>query len=1205
MAMVKKEDGQSGAPIEGGRTSGEGATSSVRKPEKPNINALQEFLLQIKLFALLKKNNPGTVGYEKLKEIEVKLSSKDNKERVEAKESIDLLAVEYEVANDKASKESLSEVVKQVFDPGITRPAEVNLLVETITSQNIAISSKLTERQKITEDELFSFEKNLFELKDLLGMREESKDGLKKMQDTLVRAIELRKVRKFEQAPSAYVNPIEPKKNFFSEGSNIGDNPEKIIVRQAPHRQRAWLENKVETTKKHIREELLQNNGEGVAKLEGKDLLSRLEDITDLKARAKNLVGRETGRMSDTLSALSAAEMQYRSALEEKVANDLKMMGEKIDRLAVDEAVSEILSEAKGGRRATGRERYVFGDDAYPKIVDQVAERAKILVESGYAPEQTLHEFFEQMQPDAAGLEGAMNVGKKREQSVKAKAATIGDLLDRAKVDARQVLSDLEKIKDKKERLDYVKAVEKKALPLLGESEKRVFIKFLDGAAGDERFLDVQRRLEDHVHNGRLGQYMVELKAYIARIGLKETSADFQFAFILRNAKDVISSFESDIADEWDAWQGSLFVPPAKAVSPEAYRQIFEKVWGAGNLDHVFNTTYANAEAISITINGERKNMSTAVFYQLLQSSEDSVKLLNAPVNSSDSTAHGITAQYLFGRGVTVVGSIEDGVDRRKIMSENGLVLFDAQKDKISVQYFDLVSKKLQEGTERELSLAEFQDQVTWMERYATNFWMYSGEAGKHYRHYPKEDMENANKWVMAQDQLFEGYGGHFGKYSGPFWQIAKLGHLLREIRAYKDSGVVKGAMLEALKSGGMADSKAAKFADLLGNKMIRKIKVEGKTFKGDLLALEEARLIGNEYANPVEAWNAGKWWLVAHGIPENMVKNATEIKSILDRKALGQKLSEQDENWAAQAGEFFELCKSLQWSSEERAFFGSITAADLAPLVAKQNEIFGSNWAPQNMNEFMKNFQFAAALNLAKYAQGTDTVEYAQKYMKLAEEVAKMLPKIEMGAARAKDFIELRKTLSGYLTPEEVDDYIEILTRKTIQTHRSQTFAPYEIAKTKDDNRTIDYRTQKAADGHTYYFIDRDGHRIAKTEMYNGNFFKERFNHKGWRDSDVETLMAAMSGESMIPRKIAESILDDLIGGGRTIDRVLGAIGIDTKDKKSVGRVVKMVLARGFRFIKRLPLFDDPAWAMWSFGAELLNFTIEAGKEVVKAGTK
>ncbi len=1193
----------------------EASAPKVEKKEKPStrsvqrtapfeeksysVGALQEFLTQIKLFALLKKENPGTVSFEKLKGLEEKLSSKNNDERSVAKKEIDELSDKFSTAKADANK-PLNEVVRTVLDQNISRPAAVQVLIEDITQQNSVITEKLANKKRISKGELEAFGENLNQLKAELGLRVETRDGLVQMDEMLNRAVELRKVRMYMEAPSAIESPINGKKDFFEEGQVLdGENKNKLVIRQANKKDRVRLEKTLESFKDHVRRELIEDNGDRLGELEGEDLLSRLEEVSDLKARMRNLVGKEHGRIEETLEVLSGVEVQYQVALEQRMVGDLKESGVEVNDLAVGEAVRGILSEARGGRRTIGRARYEI-QDSYKEMASKVYKESRKLVNQGYAAPSNGMELPPE---DQQAMLQEMMSGRQREKSVKEKVQEIDSLLKRAQLDGQELLERMHEMQTLDERLDYAKSIERAAFPNLGESERRVLSQFLEASAGSEAFLNIQARLKESVSNGRFGEYMVELKAYIARIGLQETSADYQLAFLLRDAKEVITRFEPDIGDEFDSWRSSLFIPPIKSVSPEAYRQVFEKVWGAGNLDHVFNPSFANAEAMSVTINGQRKNISTAVFYQLLQQTENSNRLLNAPVNSTDSTMFGELVVYLYGKGTTIEGL--GNMSTAIIKAADGSILFDAGRgDKFNIQYFDLVNKSLQAGTEKSISLATMLDQVTWMERYAINFWSYSGEAGNHYRHYPKEDMENANKWLFAQNQMFEGYGGHFGKYDPPFWEIAKLSHMLREIRSYKDSSLIKGATVDTLEKGGMSGSRAAKFAEVFTGKLTKKMKIDEKTFKVGLLTLEEARLIGNTYSNAGEAWGAAGYdWLIAHGTPAEMVKNADEIRVILDKRSRRQKLSEQEKNWAVQADEFFALCKDLKWTGKEKEFIDTLTGSDLKPLADRVNTIFGIEWEPQNMKEFIKGFEYASVMDLGKYAQGSDPIEYAQKYMKLSEEVAKKLPKIQKGVATSKDIIELQEAMRAYLTPEEVDDFFEILTRKTILTHTFQV-NKYEIAKLNADQRTINYKQLKDENGHTYYFVGRDGHRIANTEWYRGAYFNWKQGTKTWRQSDVEILLDAMKSQAMLPRGIAESMLDDLVGGGRSVDKFLKNFGIDTKTSKGA-KIAKAVLARTKRFVGRLPLFDDPGWAAWSFGAELLNFMMEAGKEVVKGTIK
>jgi hypothetical protein len=110
----------------------------------------------------------------------------------------------------------------------------------------------------------------------------------------------------------------------------------------------------------------------------------------------------------------------------------------------------------------------------------------------------------------------------------------------------------------------------------------------------------------------------------------------------------------------------------------------------------------------------------------------------------------------------------------------------------------------------------------------------------------------------------------------------------------------------------------------------------------------------------------------------------------------------------------------------------------------------------------------------------------------------------------------------------------------------------------------------------------------------------------KTLRSSDVEVRYSALASEGMLPRPIMDGILDDVIGGGATLDKMLGITNASVSEKNKARLLLaKKVMARAYRLVKRFPLFDDPGWAMWSLSAEIINFAGEVGKEVVKDNMK
>lgn len=1199
----------------------QGAAARAPKEDK-SWSGVDGFLREIKLMMLMRQKSPGSEEYVKLRDIEKNLSAADAETREKAKTAADELIAVFEGVKGEAERSTLETVVDRAYGDMGERSDSARDLARQIDQAKKAVDAKAETPQGVSSAELEALSHQLVEFKNRVGFQAMTEEGMQMVEETMLKVVHLRDVRRYTENPLAYQAPLKAKTEYFAEGSSDDPNDKRLKVRTGWGGEEGQkFAEKLERVKKNVREVVIEQSRE----LSDQESIQSLQDVSELRAQLKHLVGKEHKRALDTLETLTAAESHFQRILEQKIGEKLKAARLNVDQLAVDAAVGDVLAEARGGRFAGGRARYEF-QDAFDKLTEKVAIKAKkfdrqipklqehVARDSDYSPQSMVDKMIAQQE-------------LKRQVDFLEKVDSIKPVLAEMGIDYRSDSAEFEKwlrAGTEKERVakieDIVGQARERGMSASRLKMGELFLRSLlkdriileDGTEVRTNFVDVKERLSGYVKNHQYGRYIREMKAYVSKVGLRESSADFQFAIMLRDAKEVIADLEPDIAEEFDSWQQSLFIPPFKAVDPETFRQMFERVWNAGNLDHVLNPAYANAAAMLVEVNGDKKVMSTAVFYQLLQRGDNATRFLDAPKNGTDSTSFRIWIDYLYGKGAIWEGDLDTGV----IKSADGRVLA-KMTDSLRIQGYDVASKSLDGGDFDTFTLRELLEQSQWMHRYAENFFMYSGEAGKHMRHYPKEDMENANKWLFSQDQMFEGYGGHFGKYAAPFWQIAKLGHLLREIRTYKDSGILLAAMTEEMTGAGVGGKRAREFAEMWTNKLRQKIAVDGKSFKVGLLSIEEIRLIGNEFGSAEEAWVHAKDYLMAHNMPEGMIKDQNFIREVLARKARGDRLSEEEENWAKQAEEFYLLCKNLQWSDEKKKEYGgmseremanSMTKEELAIFAARKNTIFGGNWQPANMREFIAGFEYAAVMDPAKYQQGTDPIEFARKYAKLSEEVAKILPKIHQGIATAPDFIEVQKALRAYLTPEEVDQFIEIMVRKSIQSRTNQ-LIPYEIAKLGKDGRTIDYRYMEGEDKHRFYFIDRDGHRIAKTENFRGNYMFKRWKVKPMRPSDVEVLMDAMHGEAMIPRDIGDDMLDDLVGGGRVIDNILERVGLKEKgkplEKGSRGLLIKRIFARTKRLIQRLPLFDDPVWAMFSLSAAILNFAGEAAKEVAKSAEK
>ena len=155
---------------------------------------------------------------------------------------------------------------------------------------------------------------------------------------------------------------------------------------------------------------------------------------------------------------------------------------------------------------------------------------------------------------------------------------------------------------------------------------------------------------------------------------------------------------------------------------------------------------------------------------------------------------------------------------------------------------------------------------------------------------------------------------------------------------------------------------------------------------------------------------------------------------------------------------------------------------------------------------------------------------------MKAAMEVGSKLSKLQSGRATAADVIEATGMMRSYLPPEQVDAWLEAFLRIDYRASTRQVRA-YEVAKTNpDDDRTILNRKIKDENGNTFWLIGHDGHRVAEKEMFRGAYNKKMWNRKIMTGRDIEVEAAAMSSEGMFPRKIMDEIVDDMIGGGKSL---------------------------------------------------------------------
>jgi hypothetical protein len=1233
--MVKKEVVTSATKESDAR--GSRVKAAKGREERPSFWGLQEFLSEIKLFAIMRKVEPGSTDFLALRDLSEKLSSGNKEERIKSKETVDKLSAKFKESSEEARQKPLGAILSEII-PDYSAKTTLNGLVEAVNKSNAEINEAVAAGKEISPDKLIQFEGQLKDVAGELGFKENTRDGFRQMHETLISAIELSELRRHITAPTVYESPIKKKAAVFVAGDvdKAKDDGKRIQMRHWKLGKKTKTAEIIEDFKTKVREELIENDGKKGHTLSGTALMARVSGARERVADVRTIVGNKSDVLDDTVGTLLGVEAQYRVLLEEKLVEDLNYGQGSEEEAFVGSVLEDIIFEAKGGRFARGRARVNF-DMTYEQMKQQVdreikrreSSGAKVVTQGNMYKEAGMsaeaQQFMEMFKAGSTKIEDA---GKMMEK-VLAKAGThfSEDLLEQIKSDtegspfAQELLARLERSG-------------------ASASEKSAMKNFIDRIKGDETgIVEQQRNFERLMAGGQYGKAYRMLKAYITDVGPRENSSDFQFAAMLRNAKYSIGQINEDMGDEFDQWQSSLFVPSLKDINPEQANEVMPKVWNQGNVDHVLGQDFANAGAMSIELpDGTRKTWSAAAMYQKLQSTRNSMHLLNAEVNHVDGGMYKIFLEHMFGKGAHIDGDfILDSAGRRIMGMGDTLFVTDFELDAKG-----LAAGKLQVDTREATSLADIIKQSTWMNRRGSTFWMYSGEASEHIAQYPKEQLQNASKWAAAVDRMGHGYSLHFGKITGPYEQIAKVNHILPDLRIYKDTGTlnytVRDTLLEAeeaMENTSMDKKKVRAFASTLTKKLEKQITVEGKTFTVGVHSLEEVRLIGNKYGSKEDAWDSAPEWLEAHGIPRSLIPTADQISRYeaeingrtQDEFTKGLKNEQLQEayekfSWVDQQKEYWEMCRDLKWSKKrnidigggvkisEEELMANIKAEELSPLAKRQANIMGTEWNPQNMDEFIQGFEFVSVMDPAKYLQGSDPVEFASKYRKLAMDVASKLPTLFSGRATAKEVIEINKLLRSYLPPEVVNDWWEAFSRIDIRANTNH-LSTYEVAKVNPKNY-VEILTRKITDenGNTYWLIGRDGHRIAEKEKYN-ELFNGSYSHHMWgrktlRSSDVEVRYSALASEGMLPRPIMDGILDDVIGGGATLDKMLGITNASVSEKNKARLLLaKKVMARAYRLVKRFPLFDDPGWAMWSLSAEIINFAGEVGKEVVKDNMK
>ncbi len=757
-------------------------------------------------------------------------------------------------------------------------------------------------------------------------------------------------------------------------------------------------------------------------------------------------------------------------------------------------------------------------------------------------------------------------------------------------------------------------------------------VEFVEGARASlvidhDGFGEISLDLTRLLTNGDYAEGINITMEFISRVGLKEASSDWKLAVILRQLNDQISRANPDLKEGFEARQQLRFLPNINSIMPEKFGEIAAQVMAKPSIDLGLSPEMSFMMGTQVTlVNGEKLNVSTAMFKDLLRSEKNSMKLLDANINTTDSTLENIFIEHVWGKGAKI------SEDKKKIiLPGGGEVLMDS---KVKMEFFDIDVRSKNFGKPNgkpiEVTVRQMLNRTHWMLQDAQQYWWYGREWEKYLANYSKEQMESSPKGLAAAGRMWGAYKSEFEQVSRTMHDVAMLGAMLQPNEVYKINDAIKMNVRERIINAAekdprwesdpgwrrdkadLAEKTGELFVKLMSNRVEMSADSDSFEFILDTISREEMRLIGNEIDvnNFTEVWQITRERFIDLGMSELDIPDERLAKVIVERwdgeRDKTKITDEETRFWGKQVEEIRAIIEMRKFSAEDMAVINRLNLnnlQDLAPLFETQELVHGRKVVATNMKDLFKELEFSTIVNWAKSNQGDDPFQIGAKYYQNSLEAGKYLVKIVNLMGTNEDMAKLHELMSSYVPAPELRKF-EIILNHRLLLSRTNQIIPYEVVAQKkgaESPNAFDFITMVDSRKRKWQVRGRHGERGVVKTMYSGNFGWKEKRMWGWRDSDVEQRTRYLNAIGYLTKDKAEYMYEQAAGVGREVKWLFHKLGLTSPTAKRIEHFIAHWGSKAKGLLKKHPLFDDPIWAFWSIANEFVEYTKEVGKEITK----
>jgi hypothetical protein len=1172
-------------------------------------DVLQKNLMRVKLWLWMQNNHPEEAGVlcdQKKMDTALGLMNKGDDSlgsRDEAWEEVKKSLGIRDSVKKSVQEMSLTEVVKTTLNDEASDKWSAELI----------LVAKLEKSEKIDKaelDKIDGFLKTALKEYGPEGLREvTSGAGLEAVEDKIRHAMAIAEIKVMQ----AQKDVVGDKTALTKYGDVIGDSGEKRLLqpRVRKSKKRDQLEEEIETYTKFAE---LAMDQEKLGLATESDLREGFVSSNNLRQKVDQMVNRKvSGADKEKLyQMLTTSQRVYQDALLEKLIAKYEKAGRTWTSREVESGLEQVLREKKS--RWSSKVEMPKLDELEVELerkMQTIRAKRKIPVAAGAASrEQTSwepsNEEFETEQRKARiEKEIADVMGPSQEGFNIFKDPHFFQDLARGDEGIEEIVKRA-KPKDVVRFKDFLNKMRKsKEVGMLRERSAGEYFpgeRLTGSRDNNAAWLSEINRLKEEKRFGEAASLMLE---YITRIGIQESSQDWEFALIKRNFSDAIATASPDFKEAFDLNMQLGYLPNMNSQNLEKYYATAEQIFGKGKQELTTGETSLFSGNRVTTAEGKSVVFSMRTMKALLRNPRHMLRILKADPNTTDSTLQNIMLEELYGKGAHIGVRTVDG-KKLSCLALPGVAEEDwkqLNEIEVGIQFAEIWAGGFNgwEKDGKKLKLSEMLQRNQWIMKNGLGLQWYSGEwkqlmAAKSYQ---DAVLQAAPKSLLTAEMAKAAYQGNFENIRPPLMRAAEtITSVLGPMPIYKlDNIVIQNVQDKLEERAGVDRGKGKKIGEMIAA-MYRQERVEDVggeklSFFSRLRDPRTSRLAFNTLSE------------LDDGVVDVLVEKLDDmdIKKIPTREELKSYytdfvaleagslsiINDPDGKRLGNIRYFGQMYKGTWQEVQElkmssmKATWDSLGEKELTGLIEMNEGFTGELDSEGKIVDFDARFKRSGVVDVSLMKEyllknmwqeamqdpthtkhGDDWEQYFVKYSQARDKfLATFYKEFATIQGAKKHFIELDESLAQFLPPMQRRNITSLIGHDLNRaTSYQSALAPLEIPLTtsrqhkhhwwefgKSDHTMrgtseIIWDKWTDSDGKAYYAYDKYGCRTYQKEQYVGNWAAKEQGDDSWRPHDFEDIGQKLQENGLLDERSKHLWLERVMSQKKEGRALVGMLG-------------------------------------------------------------